>query len=97
MPIVPYLTTLPSTLDNRLGEDRQSRQETPLCRIFGCKKEDVFLGISVSEISDEFGIPYANEDYETTCLRCFKIFGYKSIAVVRKYARGNRAMIEIPA
>jgi len=65
-------------------EVKQLRQETPLCRVFGCKKEDVFLGTSVSQIADEHGTFYATEDYETTCLRCFKIFGYKSIAAVRK-------------
>ncbi len=82
MPIVPYLTTLPS-FDNRF-ETKSTKQETPLCRIFGCKKEDVFLGVSISEIADEFDTPYANEDYETSCVRCYKIFGFKSIAVVRK-------------
>lgn len=54
-----------------------------MCRIFGCKKEDIFLGISVSELMDEFDISYASEDYETTCTRCYRVFGYKYIAAVR--------------
>jgi hypothetical protein len=57
--------------------------ETPLCRIFGCKKEDVFLGMSVSELQDEVDTPYASEDYETSCLRCYKIYGFKYITVKR--------------
>lgn len=81
---MPFASLTPA-FDN-IPEDEKSprRQETPLCRIFGCKKEDVFLGISVSHISDQHGIFYADEDYETSCLRCFKIFGYKSIAAVRR-------------
>jgi hypothetical protein len=86
LPITPYLTIpaydrLDHYPENRLP--REIRQETPWCRLFGCQKEDVFLGISVGELLDEYGVPYANEDYETTCARCFKVFGFKSIAAVR--------------
>lgn len=79
-PIIPSLVTSPL---NGYHEEKATRQETPLCRIFGCKKEDIFLGISVSELMDEFDISYASEDYETTCTRCYRVFGYKYIAAVR--------------
>jgi hypothetical protein len=79
-PIIPSLVT--TTLYGYY-EERKPKQETPICRAFGCKKEDVFLGVSVSELLDEYDIPFASEDYETTCVRCFKVFGYKYIATVR--------------
>jgi hypothetical protein len=81
LPIIPSLTTIP-VFDNH-PEEKQTRLETPLCRIFGCKKEDVFLGLSVSELLDDMDIPYASEDYETSCLRCYKVYGFKYIAVHR--------------
>jgi len=86
MPINTPLTSIIPNYNNyreNEGKNPRNRQETPLCRIFGCKKEDVFLGLSVSQISDEYGRFYANEDYETSCLRCYKVFGFKSVAVVR--------------
>jgi hypothetical protein len=96
IPIIPYLTTMPA-FDTRLEGEKKQKQETPLCRIFGCKKEDIFLGISVSEIYDEFGVPFANEDFETSCSRCYKVFGYKSIAVVRKSTKWSNAVIRVRA
>jgi len=81
LPIVPSLTTIP-LFDNR-PEESTPHQETPLCRIFGCKKEDVFLGLSVSELLDDLDVPFASEDYETSCLRCYKVYGFKYIAVCR--------------
>src|SRR5579872_839680 len=99
MPINTPLTSIIPNFDNyheKETKGNRTRQETPLCRIFGCKKEDVFLGISVSMISDEYGRYYASEDYETSCLRCYKVFGYKSIAVVRKdgYVSGRKPVNE---
>ncbi len=81
LPIVPSLTTIP--LFDAHPEEKLPQQETPLCRIFGCKKEDVFLGLSVSELLDDLDIPYASEDYETSCLRCYKVYGFKYISVCR--------------
>ncbi len=81
LPIVPSLTTIP--FFDTHPEENLPRQETPLCRIFGCRKEDVFLGLSVSEILNDLDVPFASEDYETSCLRCYKVYGFKYIAVCR--------------
>jgi hypothetical protein len=79
-PIVASLVISPL---NSYREEKPIRQETPLCRIFGCKKEDIYLGMSVGELLDDYDIAYASEDYETACTRCYKVFGYKYISVVR--------------